>query len=317
MADFAGSLYRQLSYLVSLPERTVRSLAAMAGGTIGLLSETLFPESLRDTTLYRVFLGDTQRFMVEKIAQVRPADAEAAQAAASADPQYMPKKMLGTALETAGLFAMHLSPLWVFAIASDAAAGSNTFLARLVEQLRSNGVILPETNVDGLSDLLAAVQDGARQSAAAVDTPPLSREELSKLADDMTQAYGRMFSGAVNLMPRLETLWDQMERIASRDNISLEAIGGILSIDVASWGRKGIGAALALGQTGTGLFGEKILDSYSRTLETIGREGVTEYVGRRMQPFMEAAAGHFDPQRKTWMESLMTRWFGDRPQRNR
>jgi hypothetical protein len=205
---------------------------------------------------------------------------------------------------------MHFSPLWVFAIAGDAAAGSGAFLARLVEQLKRNGVLPPEADVGGLADLLAAIQDTARQSAIAVDTPPLSREELTKLASDMTGTYGRMFGNAANLLPRLETLWTQMERIASRDNVSMEKLGGILSIDVAQWGRKGIGAVLAVGQTGADLFGEKILDSYSRTLETIVKEGMTAYLDRRMGPFLQAAADHFDPQRRTWTESLVGRWLG-------
>jgi hypothetical protein len=309
MPDYVGSLYRQLAYVASLPERTIRSLAAMVGGTVGLLTEALFPEALRDTTLYRVFLGDTQRFVVEKIAEVRPA-ADASEPVQSADPQYVPKKVVGTVLETAGLFAMHVSPLWVFAIASDAAAGSGVFLARLVDQMKRNGVIAPETNIDSVADLLSAIQQGAQASAAAVDTPPLAGEELNKLAGDMTRAYGRMFSGAANLLPRLETLWAQMERLADRDNISLEKLSGVLSIDMAQWGRKGIGAALAVGQTGTDLFGEKILDSYARTLEAISQEGAAQYVGRRMQPFVDAAASHFDPGRKTWTESLVGRWFG-------
>ena len=331
MSRFLDSLSRQLGYMVSLPERTIRSLAAAAGGTMSLLTETLFPESLRGTTLYRTFLGDTQRFILEKIAQVQPVTGESKPAGdadqqlqsepasvrpvessptGAGDPQYVPKKMVGTALETAGLFAMHFSPLWVFAIAGDAAAGSSVFLDRLVEQLKRNGVLPPEADIGRLDDLLAAIQDTARQSATAIDTPPLSREELGKLASDMTSAYGRMFGRATNLLPRLETLWTQMEQITSRDNISMEKLGGILSIDVAQWGRKGIGAVLAVGQTGADLFGEKILDSYARTLETIGKEGVTEYLNRRMAPFLQAAADHFDPERRTWTESLVARWLG-------
>jgi hypothetical protein len=331
MPDYLDRLGQQLTYLVTLPERTIRSLAAAAGGTMSLLTETLFPESLRGTTLYRTFLGGTQQFILEKIAQVRPETdaskpAEAAdpqlwsepastrpdesRPAGAGDPQYLPKKIIGTALETAGLFAMHFSPLWVFAIAGDAAAGSGAFLARLVEQLKWNGVLPPEANISGLADLLAAIQDTARKSATAIDTPPLSREELTRLANDMTGAYGRMFGNAANLLPRLETLRAQMEQIASRDNISMEKLGGILSIDVAQWGRKGIGAVLAVGQAGADLFGEKILDSYARTLEVISQEGATEYLNRRMTPFLQAAADHFDPELRTWTGSLVARWLG-------
>lgn len=309
MSGFFDAIRRRLEYVVSLPERTIRSLVAVAGGTTSLLTETLFPEMLRDTTLYRIFLGDTQRFMIEKIAQVQQEQPGGDPDAAS-DPQYVQKKMIGGALETAGLFAMHFSPLWVFAIAGDAAAGSTVFLDRLIEQLKQNGVLPPDAQVRGLADLLSAIQDTARKSASAIDTPPLSRQDITQLANDMTASYGQMFSNAANLMPRLESIWRQMEHIASRDNVSLEKLGGILTLDVALWGKKGIGAVLALGQTGTDLFGEKILDSYGRTLNVITRDGVTGYLDHHMKPFFKAALSHFDPDRKTWTASLANKVFG-------
>ena len=222
--------------------------------------------------MYRIFLGDTQKFLIEKIARIEKESENATGEAA--DPAFVQKKLVGGALETAGLFAMHFSPLWVFAIAGDAAAGSSVFLDRLVNQLKSNGVIPLDASISGLTDLLAAVQTTASQSASAIDTPPMSRDELGKLATEMTANYGKMFTGVTDLVPRFETLWGQMEKLASRDNISIETLGGILTVDVADWAKKGVGAVSALGQTGTDLFGEMILDSYARTLDAVTEEGV-------------------------------------------
>jgi len=296
----------RVGYLLSLPERTIRSLAALVGGTTSLLTETLFPEVLRGTTLYRVFVGDAQQFLVQKVAQVHQ---EGQAAAEAGDSQYLQKKMVGGALETAGLFAMHLSPLWVLALAGDAAAGSGVFLDRLVGQLKRNGV-LPETaEVKGVHDLLAALHDTARQSATAIDTPPLSREEVTGLADQLAHNYRQLFSRVTDLLPRLETIWQRMESIASRENISLERLGGILTVDVADWAGKGVAAVLAVGQTGSSLFAEKVLDSYSRTLDAVSEVGIANYLNQRMKPFLDAAAGHFDPSRKTWTESLAARLF--------
>ena len=305
MAGFFDTLSRQLNYLASLPERTIRSLAAVAGGTTSLLTETLFPEVLRGTTMYRVFIGDIQQFVIRKVAQVQQEGT--AEGEGETDPAYVQKKMVGGALETAGLFAMHMSPLWVFAIAGDAAAGSSVFLNRLVEQLKRNGVLPIDARVTGLEDLLAAMQDATRRSASAIDTPPLSREDLSKLAGDMTTSYSQMFARATDLLPRFETIWQRMEELARRENVSLDRLAGVLTVDVASWGRKGIAAAWAVGQTGTGLFGEKILDSYSKTLNAVAADGVPAYLSRHMTPFLQAATAHFDPSRKTWTESMMDR----------
>ena len=57
-------------YLFSLPERLVRSAAAVVGGTSLLVTETLFPEVVKDSTTYRVIVGNLQRFMIDRVAQV-------------------------------------------------------------------------------------------------------------------------------------------------------------------------------------------------------------------------------------------------------
>jgi hypothetical protein len=315
MSSFFDSAYKGLGYLLSLPERTVRSLAAVAGGTTSFLTETLFPDALRGTILYKAVVGDTQRFVIEKVAQVQregaATNAGGEAGATDAPPEdFVQRKIAGTALEAAGLLAMHLSPLWVLAIAGDAAAGSGEFLQRLVVQLKRNNVLAPDAQVNGLQELLTSISDTSRRSAAAVNTPPLSREEVSKLATEMTENYKRMFASVTNLLPRFDTLWKRMELLASRENISLERLGGILTVDVAQWGRKGLGAVVAVGQTSVDLVGEKILASYDRTLDAVSKEGATGYLGKHMKPFVQAAAGHFSPARKTWIESLMERATG-------
>lgn len=303
MSQFFQSAFRSLGYLLSLPERTVRSLAAVAGGTTSLLTDTLFPESLRGTTMYKIFVGDAQRFVIEKVAAVQREAQEQPDTPQAAN--YMQRKIVGGALETAGLFAMHFSPLWVFAIAGDAAAGTSVFLQRLAEQLKQNGVIPEDTQVTGLADLLGAIHDTSRQSASAIDTPPLSREELGQLANDMMAGYQQMFTKATDLLPRMEEIWGQMQRIADRQNISVDALSGVLTMDVAQWAKKGVGAVLALGQTGGDLLGEHILDSYVETLDKVSEQGVTNYISERMTPFLQCAIGHFDPGKASWTESLI------------
>ncbi|HOQ84127.1 MAG TPA: hypothetical protein PLQ89_00290 [Phycisphaerae bacterium] len=303
MSQFFQSAVRGLGYLLSVPERTVRSLAAVAGGTTSLLTDTLFPESLRGTTLYKIFVGDAQRFVIEKVAAVQR-EAEAQPATPEVE-NYVQRKMIGGALETAGLFAMHFSPLWVFAIAGDAAAGTSVFLQRLTEQLKQNGVIPEDTRVDGLADLLGVIHETSRKSATAIDTPPMSREELTRLASDMLSSYGQMFTKATDLLPRIEAIWGQMQRIADRQNVSIDTISGVLTMDVAQWAKKGVGAVLAVGQTGGDLLGEHILESYAATLDKIAEQGVTTYISEKMTPFLQCAISHFDPSKKSWTESFL------------
>jgi hypothetical protein len=295
---------RRLMYTVSLPERTVRSLAALIGGTSALLAETLFPKSLQGTTTYKVTIGLMQQFIVERVAGMKSEVSER-NGHVHLGEDYVQRKMAGTALEAAGLLTIGYSPLWVFAILGDAAGGSRVFLNRLVKYLKENDVVNEDIEAAELVDVLEAVQEALSKSASTIDTPPLSRKELSELANEMNSNYGRVAKSASNLMPRLEAIWNNMEQLALRENISIERLVGIMTVDAATWSKKGMGMALATGQASTELFNEKILDSYRETLATTSVQGVDEYLRDHMRPFMQAARAHFDPTRKTWTETKL------------
>jgi hypothetical protein len=305
MPSFIEVYRKQLGYLLSLPERTLRSLAAIAGGTSLLLTETLIPPSLKGSSLYKIFIGDVQKFLIEKVAQIQRSQPDGTSPSQLSD-DYLRRKFVGGVLETAGLLAMQFSPLWVFAIAGDAAGGSKTFLNRLIGQLKRNGVVQEDAQVNDLIDLLDLLQFASRKTATAIDTPPLSRQELSRLANELKFAYGLMFVKTNSLIPRFNAVWDRMEQVSSQQDVSLEQIEGMMTIDLASWGARGLGSIQAVGQTGAELFGEKILDSYRATLDGLAKEGVENYMQRNTQPYLQAAAAHFDPDSPTWTESTLS-----------
>jgi hypothetical protein len=289
-------------YLFSLPERLVRSAAAVVGGTSLLVTETLFPEVVKDSTTYRVVVGNLQKFMIARVAQVE-------YFAASEEEQvidgYIGRKLAGNVLEMAGLMTMRFSPVWVFAVAGDAAAGGKVFLDRLSTNLKQHGVIDPESDPEDVVGLLDAIQQASSSSATVMDTPPLTREQLVDLAGDLTDGYGRMFSQSQSLLSRFEALQSRMEQTAGDEGLSVEAVSGVMAIDVASLTNAGIGTTMAVGQTGVELFGEKILASYERTLDELNSQGAGAYLNRYMKPFMDAAVEHFDPNKSTWTQDML------------
>ena len=215
---------------------------------------------------------------------------------------YVKRKMVGSALEAGGLLMVRFSPLWVFAIAGDAAGGSKAYLHRLVEQLKENNVIPKETEINELLDLFEALQQAASQSATAVDAPPLSREDLATMADDLKAGYGQVFGRTADLMPQIDDIWEDMEQLTRRENISLEQLEGVMTVEAVTWGQKSTGMVLSVGQAGAVLIDEHILDSYRETLTAASEQGVDAYVGDHMQPYLQAARSHFDPDRATWIE---------------
>lgn len=297
--QFSEIARRRLSRVLSYPERTIRALASVTVGATTLLTESLLPESLRGTTLYQITLGLMQQYVLEKVADMRDVSAKVANELGE---DYARRKMAGTALEAAGLLTIGFSPLWVFAIAGDVAGGSKAYLNRLILHLKSQGVLAEETKAVELVDLLEAVQQVARQSATAVDMPPLSREKLSVLASEMKANYGRAFEHTANLVPLLDDLWERMINLTRREGVPLERLGGVMALNAVSWSRRGADMALAVGQSGVELLDEEILESYKRTLKGISEKGLDSYVKEHMRPFLKAARSHYDASRMTWTE---------------
>jgi hypothetical protein len=299
---FFDTALKQLTYALSLPERTVRSLAALAGGASSLLSESLFPESLRQTVTYEITIGLMQRFVIEQVAGIERARA-ADQAELSGN--YVQRKMAGTVLEAAGLLTMGFSPLWVLAIAGDTAGGSKVFLRRLVKHLKQSGVVAEDSDATELVEVLEAVQDASGKSATSIDAPPLSREELTQLANEIRASYVNVFNEATDLLPNLNDIWENMEQLSNSENVSIERIGGIMTMAAISWPKKGANAALSAVRTGVELVDENILDSYRKTLASAAEQGVDEYMSSHLRPFLLSARSHFDPARKSWTESKL------------
>jgi hypothetical protein len=304
MGQFSEIVRRKLARALSYPERTIRSLASIVVGASTLLTEVLLPESLRETTIYQITLGLMQQYILEKVADMAH---DPAQDPIELGEDYVRRKMAGTALEAAGLLTIGFSPLWVFAIAGDVAGGSKVYLNRLIAHLKDNGVLHEETRATDLVDLLEAVQQATRESATAVDMPPISREKLSELAAEMKKNYGRVFGHTTDLLSRLDDLWEGMEKLTRREKIPLERLGGVMTLNAVSWSRMSVDMVQAASQTGIELLDEEILESYKRTLAGISEKGLDTYIRDHMRPFLQAARSHYDTSRITWTEKRLGR----------
>ena len=60
-------------YLLSLPERALRSTSALSAGLLRELSEVVLPRAVRRTRLYTELVENTLRFLIENVGQVEGA----------------------------------------------------------------------------------------------------------------------------------------------------------------------------------------------------------------------------------------------------
>lgn len=282
-------LAQWLSLSLSIPERAARALGALVGGGTLLLSNTFIPPALKSSDSYRFTLGMFQSFLVRDLAKM---EHEGATIALGDD--FVQRKLVGTSFEAAGLLTMQLSPVWVFAIASDTAKGGQVFLQRLVVQLRENDLISQDSYPSSLEQILVAIHDTSRQSAMALDTPPLNLEDARKLAADLRNAGAGFHGQAPELLPRFEKLWHRITEVSREQDMSIPQLMGILSVNAASAVENGRGAAGAVRQTGYALLDENILTQYNSTLSEISEMGAMEYTRSNMKPFLDSAIQHFN-----------------------
>ena len=198
-------------YGLTLPERTVRSAAALISGAAGESVALIVPRSFQDSKSYRVFVQQMLDMVSHNVGGVKketPKTDKATQATAAEN--YVAKKTVGTFIDLAGMSMMHVSPLTVLAIVSDVAHGSTYYLNELATELKSQGVINEDSTIGSTADLLASIGDASASTADQFDTPPI---DLKGLADTIRQTQEQL-SGIdpTKLIPQSEikSLWADM-----------------------------------------------------------------------------------------------------------
>src|SRR3954463_7593147 len=59
------------NFLLSLPERALRSATALAAGLLGEVGDVAIPKTIRRSQLYRNLVQATLQFLIEQVGQVK------------------------------------------------------------------------------------------------------------------------------------------------------------------------------------------------------------------------------------------------------
>lgn len=147
----------KLDYLLSLPERLLRALAAGLGGAVYQASLLLLPGWLRRSRFYQATIARLLRIIIELVGGVPgafPAEAMPVRELAA-------RKAAGNAVELVSFVAVGWSPVWLLTAAADVAGGTQVYLRLLVEDLKSAGALSPEADVDSVGELLTTLTPNA------------------------------------------------------------------------------------------------------------------------------------------------------------
>ena len=273
-------------YVVSLPERIVRSVAALVGGTVHETAQVLLPRFVRRSRLYEVSAKNLLRILVEGVgavegsSTVEPKGAEPGQLAL--------RKGAGNVAELGSILAFGFSPLWLLAAASDVTHGSRVYLKALLDELKAADVVAQDADIGSVDELLGALEGTSGRAAGLIDMPPLELEELRTSLQELED-------GASDLptQEELARVYQGLRTQAAREDRSL--------LEVSS----GIGLAFLL--SAQNLSRTHLVTPYQEDWKPLYDEGFGGYASRVGRPYAAAVLGHFDPERDTYTERYLTR----------
>jgi len=155
-------------FLLSLPERAVRSAVAVAGGTVHETAQLVLPRFVRGSRLYEATAKNLLRVAIELVGGVAtPRGKEA-----TGPGELALRKGAGNVVELGSIAAFGFSPLWLLAGASDLLHGSRLYLETLVEELQRGGLLAEEVEVESVDELLGVLERGAGRAAGLIDVRP-------------------------------------------------------------------------------------------------------------------------------------------------
>jgi hypothetical protein len=314
--EYDSTSMRVRSYLLSFPERLVRSTVGLGAGLIREVGELALPAGVRRGRLYQNLVDATLRYLIEQVGGVDgvyPAEG-------SLPDDFLVRRTAGNAIEVLGVVAFRASPVWVLAALADVCGAGRQVIPEITNALKAEGLLEPDAEFGTVDELLDGLERTSSRLASAINTPPMDvaalRAEWQALRDDArTLQPDRLPSRQA-----VTGLWRDLTAEATRQNRSVFETSSLLALSAASalparvrW----LSASTRVGAKRAGqIVGAALLDHYRQTLEEIRQAGYAPYAVRQLGPYVRAAAGQFSPKRRTLTERLLER-FSTRTKRTR
>ncbi len=305
VVEASSALLRLFHYSASLPERTLRSAGALAGGIVRESANWLVPAAFRNSKSYSIFVQQMLDFVVNDVGGVRRV-ISGTREEPNQDEVFLARKTVGNLLDMTALATFHLSPLTVLAIFSDLAYGSKVYMRQLSARLKEQGIIDQETTIDSATDLIDALEQASGGAVGMFDQPPISIDGLRKTIEETQQSIRKVDPAKLLPFAELDQLWRQMELAARDQKASIWDVSATMSI-VALNNIQAVGQGTVVGLEIAGnMFQQHIIEHYWEGLRSIEREGLIPTLSRASEPYLEAVWTNFAMDRKTWTEQLLS-----------
>lgn len=298
---------RRAAYLLSLPERALRSLAAVSGGLLREIGNVALPASLRRTTLYHTMVDVALRFLIEEVGQVEgvyPSEGKLAD-------NFILQRGASHGVELLGILAFHASPVWVLAALADTAGGGRALIREISSALKEEGLLEPDSNFETVDQVLDGLERTSSRLANAFNLPPVNVPELRSEWEKLKEEIATIPPKKMPALDAIEGVWQRLRESAAQQGRSVFAVSSLVAVStVAALPERVVwlsrAARSAARRTGR-VLGEAVLDHYVEALRQMSDEGFAAYWRREFRPYLHAAAEQFAPGRRSITEKLLDR----------
>src|SRR2546430_6837983 len=297
---------RLRNFLLSLPERGLRSATALAGGLLREVGDVAIPKTIRRSQLYRNLVEATLQFLIEQVGQVK--GAYPAEEKLSED--FLVRRAAGNGIELIGILTFRASPVWVLAALADASGAGRFLLREITASLKAEGLLAREAEFATVDEMLVGLEGSAGRLAATVNTPPLDvkslRQEWDALRGDLARIPPRQMPGT----RALRDLWKEIEQEAGRQKRSVFQVSSLMAVSamksVPAKARWLSASARSAARKAGRAVGSTLLEDYRTSLKQIRETGYVRYAVDQFRPYLSAALSQFSPRRQSLTERLIS-----------
>ena len=295
------------TYLLSLPERLVRSACGLGAGIAREVSDVVLPDRVKQTQLYQNLVDTTLRFLIEQVGEVDGVYA----ADAPLEGDFLKRRAAGNAIEALGIVAFRASPVWVLAALADVCGMGRQLIPEIAEALKKEGLLDRETTFSSVDEMLDGLERTSGRLASTVNTPPLDVAALRQEWQALREDAGRLQPKSLPSPAVVGDLWRQLASEAERQERSIFETSSMLAVSAIKAvpdGARWLTASAAVGATRTGqIVATALLDHYRTTLDEIREVGYATFAARQLGPYVRAAVGQFSPERITLTERVLAK----------
>ena len=296
-------------YLLSFPERLVRSTLGLGAGIAREAGEIALPDGVRHSQLYQNLVDAKLRFLIEQVGGVEGVYGAEENLAGNV----LVRAAAGSAIEALGVAAFRTSPVWVLAALADLSGMGRQLIPEIASALAAQGLLEADRQFTSVDQMLEGLERTSSRLASTINTPPLDVAGLRAEWAAIREGVRKLQPSSLPSWDTISRLWRQVQTESARQQRSVFETSSMLAVSATQalparlrW----LSASSRAGATRTGhVVAAALLDHYRQTLGEIQQVGYFTYASRQLRPYVQASIGHFSPTRRTLTERVLELGF--------